>query len=68
MPRNRPKENTSENARPGAISKSLSYVLRHAAEREGLKIDAQGYLIVSDVVCMHTQLIRYQCQVKSSKG
>lgn len=52
MPRNRPRESNPANARPVAISKALSYVLRHAAEREGLKIDAQGYANVADVVCI----------------
>ncbi|KAL2868038.1 tRNA 2'-phosphotransferase [Aspergillus lucknowensis] len=33
-----------------AISKALSYALRHAAEREGLKIDSQGYVNVADVL------------------
>jgi RNA:NAD 2'-phosphotransferase (TPT1/KptA family) len=33
------------------VSKALSYLLRHAAEREGLKMNAQGYANVSDVVC-----------------
>ncbi|KAL4881154.1 KptA family-domain-containing protein [Aspergillus karnatakaensis] len=32
------------------VSKALSYLLRHAAEREGLKIDAQGYANVADVM------------------
>lgn len=67
MPRNRPKGNSSEygrreNGRPVAISKSLSYILRHAAEREGLKIDAQGYLNVADVVCttlLDTSVLRF---------
>lgn len=50
MPRNRPRESNPANARPVAISKALSLILRHAAEREGLKIDAQGYANVADVV------------------
>lgn len=32
------------------MSKALSYILRHAAEREGLKMNAQGYANVADVV------------------
>ncbi|RMJ21041.1 hypothetical protein PHISP_08088 [Aspergillus sp. HF37] len=32
------------------VSKALSYLLRHAAEREGLKMNAQGYANVSDVL------------------
>jgi 2'-phosphotransferase len=42
-----------------AVSKALSYVLRHAAEKEGVKIDSQGYANVADLVCRSThQLIR----------
>lgn len=33
------------------ISKALSLLLRHAAEKEGLKMNAQGYANVTDVVC-----------------
>jgi 2'-phosphotransferase len=33
-----------------AISKALSLLLRHAAEKEGVKINAQGYVNVADVV------------------
>lgn len=33
------------------ISKALSLLLRHAAEKEGLKMNAQGYASVTDVVC-----------------
>ena len=32
------------------ISKALSLLLRHAAEKEGLKMNAQGYANVADVV------------------
>lgn len=32
------------------ISKALSLLLRHAAEKEGLKMNAQGYASVADVV------------------
>jgi 2'-phosphotransferase len=37
-------------SREVTVSKALSYLLRHAAEREGLKIDSQGYANVADVV------------------
>jgi 2'-phosphotransferase len=37
-------------SREVTVSKALSYLLRHAAEREGLKINAQGYANVADVV------------------
>ena len=32
------------------ISKALSLLLRHAAEKEGLKMNGQGYANVADVV------------------
>ncbi|KAE8391890.1 phosphotransferase KptA/Tpt1 [Aspergillus alliaceus] len=32
------------------VSKALSLLLRHAAEKEGLKLDAQGYASVADVL------------------
>jgi 2'-phosphotransferase len=32
------------------VSKALSLLLRHAAEKEGLKLDSQGYANVADVV------------------
>lgn len=35
------------------VSKALSLLLRHAAEKEGLKLDAQGYANVADVVRPH---------------
>lgn len=47
---NKNKSNKPEQGREVAISKGLSYVLRHAAEREGLEMDAQGYANVADVV------------------
>lgn len=37
-------------SREVSISKALSYVLRHAAEREGVKIDNQGYANVAELV------------------
>ncbi|KAL4921038.1 KptA family-domain-containing protein [Aspergillus aurantiobrunneus] len=37
-------------SREVTVSKSLSLLLRHAAEREGLKIDSQGYANVADVL------------------
>ncbi|KKK24857.1 hypothetical protein AOCH_002368 [Aspergillus ochraceoroseus] len=33
-----------------AVSKALSFLLRHAAEREGLKMDRHGYANVADVL------------------
>ncbi|PGH17315.1 hypothetical protein AJ79_01199 [Helicocarpus griseus UAMH5409] len=39
-----------EPSREVAVSKALSYILRHAAEREGVKIDSHGYANVADVL------------------
>lgn len=39
-----------DQGRDVTVSKALSYLLRHAAEREGLKMNAQGYANVADVV------------------
>ncbi|OAT08731.1 hypothetical protein BDBG_17103 [Blastomyces gilchristii SLH14081] len=39
----------SEPGREVVVSKALSYILRHAAEREGVKIDSHGYANVADV-------------------
>ena len=36
------------------VSKAVSYLLRHGAEKEGLKMNAQGYANVADVVCQAT--------------
>lgn len=36
------------------LSKALSHLLRHSAERENLKISKEGYVNVADLVCkMH---------------
>lgn len=35
------------------VSKALSLLLRHAAEKEGVKMNAQGYANVADVVCIY---------------
>ncbi|OAX78510.1 hypothetical protein ACJ72_07180 [Emergomyces africanus] len=43
-------EGRSEPSREVAVSKALSYILRHAAEREGVKIDSHGYANVADVL------------------
>ncbi len=32
------------------VSKKLSWLLRHGAEKEGLKLDKSGYASVQDVV------------------
>jgi RNA:NAD 2'-phosphotransferase (TPT1/KptA family) len=48
----KPKESGGEDQlnREGKIYKELYHLLHHAAEREGLKIDGQGYANVADVV------------------
>lgn len=46
----------SEPSREVVVSKALSYILRHAAEREGVKIDSHGYANVGDVVRLGTYL------------
>ena len=33
------------------ISKKISYVLRHGAEKEGLRLDKNGYANCADLVC-----------------
>ena len=40
----------SGQSRDVQVSKALSLLLRHAAEKEGLKMNAQGYANVADVV------------------
>ncbi|KGM92442.1 tRNA 2'-phosphotransferase [Paracoccidioides brasiliensis Pb18] len=37
-------------SREVTVSKALSYILRHAAEKEGVKIDSHGYANVADVL------------------
>jgi RNA:NAD 2'-phosphotransferase (TPT1/KptA family) len=46
----RPRKDRREPSRDVAVSKALSYLLRHAAEKEGLKMNSQGYANVADVV------------------
>lgn len=59
---NKNQSNRLEQGREVAISKGLSYVLRHAAEREGLKMDAQGYANVADVVGRQLASFRIGCK------
>lgn len=40
------------------ISKTLSFVLRHGAEREGITIRPDGFVLVKDLVGEPPQLIR----------
>lgn len=44
------------------VSKALSHLLRHAAEKEGVKMDSQGYANVADVVCARCPLRKEGCQ------
>lgn len=55
-------------SREVTISKDLSYVLRHGAEKEGLRIDDGGWTNVSDVVSsctisMHIVLLFSSCSI-----
>ncbi|KAL2810424.1 KptA family-domain-containing protein [Aspergillus granulosus] len=50
MPRGDRRGGGGPPSREVTVSKALSYLLRHAAEREGLKIDSQGYANVADVL------------------
>ena len=51
-------------SREVTISKAMSYVLRHAADREGLRLDGNGYARASDLVCMN--LHSTSCRHRSS--
>lgn len=39
------------------VSKALSLLLRHAAEKEGVKMNAQGYANVAEVVSPHFETL-----------
>jgi len=43
------------------ISKKISYILRHGAEKEGLKLDRNGYANCADLVRIHcsVEVLRY---------
>ena len=47
MPTNRKDKSASKEVE---ISKSLSYLLRHGAENEGIQLDEAGWANVADVV------------------
>ncbi|KAL1961356.1 hypothetical protein VTO42DRAFT_84 [Malbranchea cinnamomea] len=49
-PRGGRRDGRKDASREVLISKALSYVLRHAAEREGVKIDKQGYANVGELL------------------
>lgn len=38
-------------SRETTISKAMSFVLRHGAQAEGLKLDKNGFANVADLVC-----------------
>ncbi len=40
----------ADESRETTISKAMSFVLRHGAEKEGLKMDEAGYANVGDLV------------------
>lgn len=40
----------SDESRETGISKAMSYVLRHGAQKEGLRLDERGYADVADLV------------------
>jgi 2'-phosphotransferase len=40
----------ADDSRETTISKAMSFVLRHGAEKEGLKMDEAGYANVGDLV------------------
>jgi RNA:NAD 2'-phosphotransferase (TPT1/KptA family) len=46
----RGRDSDGKPVRDVVLSKALSYVLRHGAEKEGIALDKQGYAIVSDLV------------------
>lgn len=50
MPNSKDKRARQPPSRDVQVSKALSHLLRHAAEKEGVKMTAQGYANVSDVV------------------
>ncbi|KAF9885745.1 hypothetical protein FE257_012630 [Aspergillus nanangensis] len=45
-----PRKGRPNPGRDVTISKALSYILRHAAEKEGLQMDEQGYANLADVL------------------
>lgn len=51
-----------------AISKALSKILRHDAEKEGLKLDGEGYANVADLVWVSTpSKLRFALNISSSR-
>lgn len=50
-----PPTRKKEPSREVQVSKAMSLVLRHTAEREGLKMDSRGYVNVADLVCCNEE-------------
>ncbi|RAH41445.1 tRNA 2'-phosphotransferase [Aspergillus brunneoviolaceus CBS 621.78] len=46
----KPRHEDPKTGRQITVSKAMSFILRHAAEKEGLKMDAQGYASVGDLL------------------
>lgn len=46
-----------EQSREYRISRELTFILRHAAEKEGIKIDRQGYANVGELVSTLSQTL-----------
>ncbi|OJK03139.1 hypothetical protein ASPACDRAFT_40460 [Aspergillus aculeatus ATCC 16872] len=46
----KPRHEDPKTSRQVTVSKAMSFILRHAAEKEGLKMDAQGYASVGDLL------------------
>lgn len=46
------RNNRSPDSRPRQISTTLSWLLRHGAEEEGLRLSPSGFLCVSDVLAI----------------
>jgi 2'-phosphotransferase len=73
------RNNNSSDGREVAISKQLSYFLRHGAEKEGLKITQDGWILVADILqhknmknkgatVEEIEVSRYACVVSHSQA
>ena len=49
------------------ISKTLSYILRHGAEKEGLPIRSDGFINLKDVVSIILFTIFYSAESSAGK-
>lgn len=43
------------------LSKALSYILRHGAVKEKLKMTDDGYILVNDIVCFLSHVVGFWC-------